>query len=256
MNILKTFFSSLFIAVSTYSIFPTPRTEWRKETTQYLLVMLPFVGLLIGVCSYTLAELALIGEFPLFLAAALCGIAPQLLSGFFHMDGYMDSADAVFSQRDLAQRQRILKDSHIGSFAAVALGVYFLFSVAAMHAVLEYGSSSALYLLILIPVAARALAAINMLTRPLMSQTGYGALYREGKTLPKIVWLSVVLIGCIVVGYLVSGLTGLTTLFVGLVVAQASCIGLTQSLGGINGDVTGCTLVIFEMSALVGLALL
>ena len=44
----------------------------------------------------------------------------------------MDCADAVLSRRDLETRRKILKDSHVGSFAVVALCVLFLIEFAAL----------------------------------------------------------------------------------------------------------------------------
>lgn len=46
---------------------------------------------------------------------------PWLVTGFMHLDGYMDVCDAVLSRRELATRQRILKDSHCGAFAVIGM---------------------------------------------------------------------------------------------------------------------------------------
>lgn len=67
--------------------------------------------------------------------AAVCVAAPWLVTGFMHLDGYMDVCDAVLSRRDLATRQRILKDSHCGAFAVIcmvllAMGQWSLFLAA------------------------------------------------------------------------------------------------------------------------------
>ncbi|MFR0733457.1 MAG: adenosylcobinamide-GDP ribazoletransferase [Oscillospiraceae bacterium] len=45
---------------------------------------------------------------------------PWLATGFLHLDGYMDVCDAVLSRRDLATRQKILKDLHCGAFAVIS----------------------------------------------------------------------------------------------------------------------------------------
>lgn len=79
-----------------------------------MLACLPLIGLIVGgiwaLCAW-------LGSFlPQPLAALLCAAAPWLITGFMHLDGYMDVCDAVLSRRDLETRQRILKDSHCGAF--------------------------------------------------------------------------------------------------------------------------------------------
>ena len=58
---------------------------------------------------------------PVGLRALLLAVCPWLCTGFLHLDGYMDVCDAVLSRRDLATRQRILKDSHCGAFAVICM---------------------------------------------------------------------------------------------------------------------------------------
>ena len=55
------------------------------------------------------------------LRAVLLAAAPWLVTGFLHLDGYMDVCDALLSRRDLATRQKILKDSHCGAFAVICM---------------------------------------------------------------------------------------------------------------------------------------
>lgn len=55
------------------------------------------------------------------LRAVLLAAAPWLVTGFLHLDGYMDVCDALLSRRDLTTRQKILKDSHCGAFAVICM---------------------------------------------------------------------------------------------------------------------------------------
>ncbi len=66
-----------------------------------------------GCCSASAA--------PAPLRAVLLAAAPWLVTGFLHLDGYMDVCDALLSRRDLATRQKILKDSHCGAFAVICM---------------------------------------------------------------------------------------------------------------------------------------
>ena len=98
-----------------------------------MLVCLPLVGLLVG-GIWAGAWLLLRGA-PGPVRAAVCAAAPWLVTGFMHLDGYMDVCDAVLSRRDLPTRRRILKDSHCGAFAVIcmvllAMGQWSLFLAA------------------------------------------------------------------------------------------------------------------------------
>ena len=85
---------------------PCPRKIWSESARQKMLVCMPLVGLLAG-GVWAGAWLLLRGA-PGPVRAAVCAAAPWLVTGFMHLDGYMDVCDAVLSRRDLATRQRIL----------------------------------------------------------------------------------------------------------------------------------------------------
>ena len=60
-------------------------------------------------------------------AASFIGTAiPLLVTGGFHVDGFMDTTDALSSYREKEERLRILKDPHIGAFAVIGVVIYYL----------------------------------------------------------------------------------------------------------------------------------
>ena len=102
----------------------------------------------------------------------MCAAVPWLVTGFMHLDGYMDVCDAVLSRRDLPTRRRILKDSHCGAFAVIclvllALGQWSLFLSA---------ESIVWQALLLIPAAARACAGLAVLGLRPMDTSQYAAM--------------------------------------------------------------------------------
>ena len=95
-------------------------------------------------------------------------------TGFLHLDGYMDVCDAVLSRRDLATRQKILKDSHCGAFAVIcmvllAAGQCALFAGAPWLRLLPLGA---------IPVASRACASVAVQRLRPMGTSQYAAMQR------------------------------------------------------------------------------
>lgn len=59
--------------------------------------------------------------------SALVGAAvPLLVTGGIHMDGFLDTMDAVHSYGDRSRKLEILKDPHLGAFAVISFGVYMM----------------------------------------------------------------------------------------------------------------------------------
>ena len=59
-------------------------------------------------------------------------IIPILITGGFHIDGFMDTQDAINSYKPREKKLEILKDPHIGAFAVISLLAYSIFWAGAM----------------------------------------------------------------------------------------------------------------------------
>ena len=57
-------------------------------------------------------------------------VLPVLVTGGIHLDGFCDTADALASHQDTEKKLQILKDPHMGAFAAIWLGCYFIAQLA------------------------------------------------------------------------------------------------------------------------------
>ena len=134
---LKKPLTALMMAWGTYLAIPCPYKVWDDALRPWQIVCLPPVGLVVGgiwaLCAGIFAKLGFTG----FLAAAILAAVPFLVTGFFHLDGFLDCCDAILSRRDLAARQKILKDSRVGAFAVVSAVLLFLLSFAALAAACE-----------------------------------------------------------------------------------------------------------------------
>ena len=53
-------------------------------------------------------------------------LIPVLVTGGIHLDGLLDTADALSSWQTRERRLEILKDSHAGAFAIIVCCGYFL----------------------------------------------------------------------------------------------------------------------------------
>ena len=232
-----------FMAWGMFLTIPCPKKIWRESARRKMLACLPLIGLIVGgiwaLCAW-------LGSFlPQPLAALLCAAAPWLITGFMHLDGYMDVCDAVLSRRDLETRQRILKDSHCGAFAVICLALLVL----CHWAVFLSAEALPLWPLPLIPAASRACAALAVLTLRPMSTSQYSAMTRGGAP---VVFAAVVL----------AAVCGLSVLLWGSIapLAAAVCYWLAawyafRQLDGMSGDVSGFALTIAELGGAAVLVL-
>ena len=121
---------SMLIAFSTYSRVPVPQVEWTEENRRYSLCFFPLVGAVTGALVW--GWLALCGalSFGPLLKGAGAALLPIFITGGIHMDGYMDTCDALNSWQSAEKRLEILKDSRVGAFAVMRFTAYLLLSCA------------------------------------------------------------------------------------------------------------------------------
>lgn len=115
MKLLK----SIVVAFSMYSRIPMPKFDWASDDMKYHLIFFPWVGAVIGALEYLLFWLYGKYEFPNLAFAALAIAIPLLITGGFHLDGFMDTSDAMSSWQTREKRLEILKDPHIGAFSVI-----------------------------------------------------------------------------------------------------------------------------------------
>ena len=128
MSILK----ACIIAFGTYSKFPVPYFEWKEKDMKYSICFFPFVGVLLGAAEWLWCWICVnYGMGSLFKAAGAV-IINILVTGGIHIDGYMDTMDALHSYQPVEKKLEILKDAHIGAFAVIMLSVLLLAYIGAL----------------------------------------------------------------------------------------------------------------------------
>jgi adenosylcobinamide-GDP ribazoletransferase len=122
---MKKIWNSLLLAFAMYSKIPVPGAGWEKENMRYVLCCFPLVGVVIGALMYGWGFLA--EQFELAETLRACGyvLIPLLVTGGIHMDGFIDTCDALHSYGDREKKLEILKDPHVGAFGIIcALGLF------------------------------------------------------------------------------------------------------------------------------------
>ena len=199
---MKRLITGFFMAWGNFFVIPCPHKVWDDSCRNIMLGWLPVFGSIMGALWFGAYALVLKCGLPAQITALILAVFPFLLSGCIHLDGFMDCSDAILSRRPLEDRQRILKDSHVGAFAVISLGVLLLTCYASMSAfssaivscdtgALVSGSAAlavdsgkqALAMgatFIVIPAASRFVAAIDVLSKKPISHSQYNGTVKQG----------------------------------------------------------------------------
>lgn len=121
---------SLVIAFSTYSRIPMPQVAWSDENRRYAMCFFPLIGAVIGLALWGWLALCAALDIGPLLQGAVGALLPLLVTGGIHMDGFMDTSDALASWQSKERRLEILKDSHAGAFAVMGCAGYLLLTAA------------------------------------------------------------------------------------------------------------------------------
>lgn len=157
------FFKPFWIALSTYSVIPVPQFGWSEENLKYSICFFPFVGVICGAALAGWSALCTLLDCSRFLFAAIAACIPLLVTGGIHMDGYMDTVDALASHQPREKKLTILKDPNCGAFAVTYCAVYLLLCLGLMY---ELSQSQLVFALCPGFILSRALSALCALRLP------------------------------------------------------------------------------------------
>ena len=247
---MKKYLQAFFMAFGMFTSIPCPYRPWNDEARPLMILFFPIIGVILGALWFGAWILFRYLGFPSLLTAALMTILPYALSGFLHLDGYMDVCDAVLSRRGLEERQRILKDPHVGSFAVIMICCLFLVNFSLFASV---DANSSMLILILLPAAVRCCAgAAVTLLRP-MQTSQYSGTYRTNAKTSHVIILLIMFCLCIAGGYLLDPWRGAAILGIGSAVYWLSVLWGSRNLRGMNGDISGFGLVLGELAGIAAL---
>ena len=249
MRIIK----SCIVAFSMYSKIPMPQFEWKEEDMHYMLCFFPWVGAVIGVCVYLWSMLCAalgIGRICYVLVAVAI---PILVTGGFHVDGFMDTMDALHSYQSRERKLEILKDSHIGAFAVIMLAACGLIYAGAFS---EIYDTKALLIVCIGFALARCLSGIGVVTLP--SARGDGMLFEaashaQGRIVKSALYAQGVI--CMAGMLWISWKIGIAVVAAAFVSYYYYEYRSKKEFGGITGDTAGYFVVICETAMVVAAAI-
>jgi adenosylcobinamide-GDP ribazoletransferase len=110
--------------------------EFSPELLQRSTVYYPLVGLAIAAVVWPTAYLSAL-LLPPFPAAVLVLMLWVWLTGGLHLDGWMDSADALLSYRSRERMLEIMKDSRVGAMGVIACVLLLLLKVSLIYTAMD-----------------------------------------------------------------------------------------------------------------------
>jgi len=255
---MKSVFKGLIMTFGMFSAIPTPKT-WDDSGAKQMMPFLPLVGLVVGMLWWLAADILDYFGYRIggILAAGILMLVPLLLVGFIHLDGFMDTSDAILSRRSFEEKLRILKDPHPGAFAIIMLAILFILQYAAVFQSFTKGWPSYVPLFV-IPIVSRSCSAMSVLCLKPMTLDGYFNLFKPDSAAPHRVFTVLAAICAFALAWLFTGALGLIVagvVVLGYVVAML-CAMKSFEFKGVSGDLAGFALVISELCGLVALAVI
>ena len=246
------------VSFSLYSKIPMPGFKWQEDDMAHSLAFFPFVGAVIGALVYALNTVAPISDLHVAVRILLTIAIPLLITGGFHVDGFMDTEDALNSYGTMEKKLEILKDSHIGAFAVISLLKWYLIYGAGVTAILlnEKCDRRIVLLFALIFVVSRCICGLTSIGFKKARNNGF--LYEEtkDKQTGTVVFLIIQLIAALsAMAYLRLIYAAALILAFGLYTLYYRHL-IYKEFGGATGDTAGFFVTTSEIVAAVTIAVM
>lgn len=241
---------SFIIAFSTYSRIPMPRAEWSEENKRYSMCFFPLIGVALGLALAAWLWICRLLDAGAFLRGSVAAILPILVTGGIHMDGFMDTMDAMASWQTRERRMEILKDSHTGAFAVIGCAVYLLASAGL------YGELTPALPMICVFVLSRCLSAFALNHLPKANPGGMLCGFADAAKKRAVdIACACYILACAALLVILCGWLGLAVL-----AAAGICLACyrrfaMKHFGGVTGDLAGWFVQVTELACLAVLVL-
>jgi len=250
LKILK----GIALGISMFSRIPVPQVQWNEENMRYMFCGFPLVGVFIGLLLWLWTLVCGVLNFGIIIRAAGLTLIPAAVSGGVHLEGFCDVSDALASRAEPERKRQIMKDSHIGAFAAISLGAYFLIYFA-FCCELPIDRRS-LPILVLIPVLSRSLSGLSAIFFPSASDKGLLRSFKDASDKGVTVFvLAVFALLCVSLMLVIFPIAGLASTILSAATLLMLFFTSRRQFGGMSGDLSGWFLCLAEIMMLAGLTI-
>jgi len=240
----------LLIALQLLTRLPVPNTgEATDQQMGRSLLFYPVVGVIIGGLLVLAAWLT--EGSPDAVRAVLLLIIWTLITGALHLDGLADSADAwVGGYGDKEKTMAIMKDPYAGPAGVTVVLLVLIAKYAALEALLSQTNYIAL---VLIPMLARVMMPLLLLTTDYVRKNGMGSALAAHHPKCASQWI---IFSCALFTVIVAGNSGVWLLATLAVIFLYLRRVMIQRIEGTTGDTLGAMVELTEAAGLMALALM
>ena len=203
-------------------------------------------------------------DYTILLWSVLLVVILVALTRALHLDGFMDSCDALLGGFDRERRLAILRDPNVGAFAVIGVVCLLLIKVLTIAelppailvppgiAVLPpEGWSVRIPMLLLFPCLSRWAMLLTMELHPYVRSNGIGTAFFDGEQ-RRVRWhLILGFTFTLVVSAALAGMVGIVLLAAACAVAWGIGAWATRLLGGVTGDIYGAVNELTEVVVLL-----
>lgn len=237
-----------------YSMIPVPNIKWEDDTLKYTMMFFPAVGVAIGAALWLWAFVCGTLGISETLFAAVNTAVPIVITGAIHLDGLIDTGDAIFSRQSRERKLEILKDSHVGAFGVISVILYVLiyFGVSAEF----YCDTKFLFIYGLGFIISRCLSSVAVMNFKKAKDTGLVNIFSDGAQKKAVTAVNIITaVFCAALMIYINIYAGLAAIIAGLlwyIIWRAMC---KKIFGGITGDLCGMFVCIFEVVILIAVTI-
>ncbi len=253
---MKKLYNGFKLAISFFTPVPV-KADYSKTNLSMMIYFLPIIGLFAGAIMYLLANLIIgipaLASLPfisLFCVIVLL-FMDHLTNNFLHIDGFCDCVDALYFTKKGKNKFKILKDPHIGMYAALWLFILLMIKFLALYYYLYYLKEEHAFLpkvLLIYPVMGYlAVPYMIYFLKPVFTK-GLGASLKQAVSKKHL------LINCLfslIIIFISLQYTGMIIFVLSHILILILIIFFKKKFKGYNGDVLGFCIEVIRVSILI-----
>lgn len=251
---MKKIVKGFIVCFSLYSIIPMPKIKWDENSIKYSFCFIPAIGFVTSLFSILWYNISKHLEINVLLYSSIASIIDVLISGAIHLDGFIDTSDAIFSCEEKEKKIEILKDPHVGAFGIVCAIIYFLVSLGVFSEI--YSKSVNIYMIILPYTLSRLLGAYSIIAIKPAKNSGlaYTFYSMNNKNAVKIIFIFYALASTIILFFAFKSIIPFTILVSLIIYFLIFKIYTIRNFGGFTGDLAGFSISTFELISIAIIA--
>ena len=243
--------NSLIITITFISIIPLPSRfmpEWNSHNLRYFPLMLPVAGIIFGLLWFMAWQiLSLIPAMSTTLRGFIMMFFTLTMTGGLHLDGLIDTCDALFSHRDRDTRLLILSDTHAGSFAVIGCVIIMMAKTLLFSELLTHYPD--VFTLSLIPVYSRLGMGVLLTNLPFAKSGGLAVMLGKSRNRRDNIYFAVMFMALSILNMSIVSIIAILCLAFHVVICR-------KIFGGITGDLLGAFVEASEVIMLMGMVII